>query len=134
MYNRGVLRSAVNKFPNRPLSHTALLLSIMFVEESDVESEFYNKPIHDPTDPSKARLEVRLIRLHNQNPFEPDNLFQHIKQILLCIKAEFQDYVDMQTQQLLNKPKGKGELQGVCQCRAVRLSGLFYDIILWYLR
>lgn len=89
MYNRGVLRSAVNKFPNRPLSHTALLLSIMFVEESDVESEFYNKPIHDPTDPSKARLEVRLIRLNNWNPFGSDNLYQYIEQILFSSKPSF---------------------------------------------
>lgn len=81
----------------------------MFVKDSDVEIEFYNKPIHDPTDPSKARLEVRLIRLNNRNPFEPENLCQHIEQILLCIKAKFQDYVDMQTQALLTKPKGKGK-------------------------
>lgn len=81
----------------------------MFVKDSDVEIEFYNKPIHDPTDPSKARLEVRLIRLHNQNPFEPDNLCQHIEQILLYIKAMFQNYVDMQMQKLLGMPKGKGK-------------------------
>lgn len=81
----------------------------MFVKDSDVEIEFYNKPIHNPADPSKARLEVRLIRLNNRNPFEPENLCQHIEQILLCIKAKFQDYVDMQTQKLLDQPKGKGK-------------------------